>query len=706
LKRLNKHGDAQKIRITKEGVGDITEDKWICWNKINPKFRRQVGIWENPRILMEHGDGFPLLFQFMKFIIILFVWMFIFQGIYFFIVNMIFFFEEDKNFTITNFLSVDIIIEDEKASDTLIRIYEAIALLTNLMLMVITWIFWIRQKHYKENLDKTHKTDADFWVMMYNLPKDMICSTLKSTLIDVVGVNESDIIYINKWYEYDHILKIKQEQVKWMLIKKHLEVYRNKKQENGEPYEDAYPSRRLLSTNFWQKFPREETINEKLKHIKEELLQENNKMVSFWGVWFVVFRTEDAANKVIKFYNLNKKWRWLKKYSSKLFGGCWVHKDNEKYLIDRKRVYAVRAAEPKNIIWENVHVKSRRRWWIASLIYLICVAVLVPSYFLINLFYELKREYTSDNEEGIDELIVTYVFQVLLSLAIIWVNIVIEIYIFVSTTYERQMTYTEQELSVVGKMTMLKYLGAILIPFLGNSSRNVWFENHGLVEEVTFIVIVLNVGEGIRIIFYWKFFLIWALRKYETWKGEKSEITQKQANYLYENDPIEMGKIMSVTLVFTLTILFFSPIIPGLWIFGIIGSIYLYWVLKFLIIRRKIVKYQMNAKLLVTISRALKLGILTNAIMSFIFYNSLLEYFSLISLFQLIGAILFFVLPMRDFAIKLFYKKPENDDLRDFYESQEMLIHYDVSNPITSSLGVSRLEGRSFQDAIKRCIIK
>lgn len=207
--------------------------------------------------------------------------MLVFQGVYFFIVNMIYFFEENKSFTITNFFSVDIIIEDEKASDALIRVYEAIALLTNIMLMVISCIFWIRQKYYKESLDKTHKTDADFGVMIYNLPNDLISSELKRTLTDVVGIDENEIIYINKCYEYDHILKIKQEQVKWMLYKKNLEVYRKKKKENGEPFEDAYPPRRLLSLDFCQKFPREEKIDKKLKQIKEELLQENNKRVTF-----------------------------------------------------------------------------------------------------------------------------------------------------------------------------------------------------------------------------------------------------------------------------------------------------------------------------------------------------------------------------------------------------------------------------------------
>ena len=126
----------------------------------------------------------------------------------------------------------------------------------------------------------------------------------------------------------------------------------------------------------------------------------------------------------------------------------------------------------------------------------------------------------------------------------------IETYIYISTRYERQRTNTYWELSIISKMSLLKFLNTCLIPLLGNTSDSKWFDKHGLVEEVTFVVIFMNLGEIFRIIFHWEFVMKIILRTIEKRKGEKSMITQKHANYLYENDSTEMSKTLSILLVF------------------------------------------------------------------------------------------------------------------------------------------------------------
>lgn len=187
------------------------------------------------------------------------------------------------------------------------------------------------------------------------------------------------------------------------------------------------------------------------------------------------------------------------------------------------------------------------------------------------------------------------------------------------------MTNTEHEISVVGKMSLLKFLNTCLIPLIGNSSNSNWFDKHGLVEEVSFIVILLSISEMIRIIFHWEYVVKWILRTYQRRKGEKSEITQRQANYLYENDPAAMSKTLSIVYVFFFTILFFAPLIPGLTLFGILGSIFLYWTLKILMLRRKIVKRKLGAKVIIRTTEAIKFGILANAILAYIFFEKLIK---------------------------------------------------------------------------------
>lgn len=92
--------------------------------------------------MIEYGEGFPLLFQFIKFIVILFVCMFALQGVYFFVVSMIYYLDDDNAGEDPNFfriLSVDIIVnENGEIDSTLVTLYEVMALLTNILLMIIT----------------------------------------------------------------------------------------------------------------------------------------------------------------------------------------------------------------------------------------------------------------------------------------------------------------------------------------------------------------------------------------------------------------------------------------------------------------------------------------------------------------------------------------------------------------------------------------
>jgi len=330
----------------------------------------------------------------------------------------------------------------------------------------------------------------------------------------------------------------------------------------------------------------------------------------------------------------------------------------------------------------------------------------LPAFFLIRIFSAEKAKYIQDPDASIEQVVVTYIYQIIFSIAIVLVNILIELYIVISTQYERQMTDTERELSIIAKMTLLKFLTSFLLPLLSYSSEDQWFEQNGLINEVTIIVFLLSFGEAFRLMVNWGFIFKLIIRKYEERKAEDSEITQKKANELEENDPIEIGKTMSIILVFTFNILFFAPIIPGLVIIGIIGIIVLYWVMKYLMISRQIVKYALSSKLVITATEFIKVGILANAIMAFYFYSRLLNRLSIPATIQLTISLIFFVVPIKRIIIKRYYTKEGEEDFRKFEEVSAGLRHYDVTNPVTRSLGFSRLEGKRFQDVIRRCIIK
>lgn len=144
------------------------------------------------------------------------------------------------------------------------------------------------QIRLKVKLDEKNKTDADFAVMMYNLPKALLNSELRKSIKENTDIEDSDIIYINKCYEYDKFLEIKQNQLKWLQYKMNLHVFRKKKEDNGEDVEDVYP--KVAGLNPCKRFPRDEEIDERLVEIEEDLLNPDNSLANYCGVSIIVCR--------------------------------------------------------------------------------------------------------------------------------------------------------------------------------------------------------------------------------------------------------------------------------------------------------------------------------------------------------------------------------------------------------------------------------
>jgi hypothetical protein len=440
--------------------------------------------------------------------------------------------------------------------------------------------------------------------------------------------------------------------------------------------------------------------------VQEEILKESNSLATYWGITIVVFKTEKACEMVLQFYKKYQYWRLAKHYISKLI--AWnisFLKDDEKFMIGGNKPIVKRCPEPADIIWENIYVKSQRRWLISVLVFFICIVAMIPTFFLLSYLYKLKRDY-SDSQRGKDNgQTATYVFQILLTLGVFAVNFILDFFIRFLASYERQMTNSDYELSIIANLSILKFLNACLIPLLSNSVDDDWFEPQGLVEEIIFIVIFMVIGELFRLLVHWGFLIKWIIRNYERRKGEDSEITQKRANELYENDPIEMASTFTMIFVLFFTVTFFSPIIPGLSLLGLIGSIGVYWILKFTILRRKIIKYALNGKFITRVSEGIKVGILLNAILAYVFFDKIFGRDSTANMIQLIIAAIFFVVPVRLILERIFVKEVEADEEPiDNYKDE--LTHYDCKNPITKAMGMSRLQGNSLKATLTKWIIK
>lgn len=384
------HAQAQQMRYYGSEV-DIINGSCFCCNRVLPKHSRAIGLWEKGENLIKYGDGYWLLFQFLKFIITIFVLMFIIQGVFLYIWSVILYsIGKKKDINFVSMLSVDGIMDDDgNIINELEFLYNLIFMLTNLALMISLWVFWVKQEKYNNYLDEQTKTDADFAVMFKGLAQDFTSKQLKTQLIDI-GIKEENIIYVNKCFKIDHIMNLKKKQFKWLHKKMYLQVFRKKMAERGhEDLSELYPPRSILRWPPCAKYPSLEEINENLEQIQNELLDEHNQKVSYWGTSIVVFKTEKDAENVINHYYY-KKWETkFKRFCALKLKCCKKHyKIKSDILINGKLVSVRRCPEPENIMWENLAINTKKRLWAISLIYFVGFLIVFPTIWFVIYLYQ------------------------------------------------------------------------------------------------------------------------------------------------------------------------------------------------------------------------------------------------------------------------------------------------------------------------------
>ena len=86
----------------------------------------------------------------------------------------------------------------------------------------------------------------------------------------------------------------------------------------------------------------------------------------------------------------------------------------------------------------------------------------------------------------------------------------------------------------------------------------------------------MNIGGNIKNLKIW----------IEKAKGDNCELTQREANLLCEGPPIDVANSISNFMNLIMTCIFFSPIIPQSILAALVGSTLIYWVSKYMLLRK------------------------------------------------------------------------------------------------------------------------
>jgi len=241
------HGESNKVRFFRKGL-DRSKCQCYCWKNISPEFSTQIALWDSPILLIQYGDAFPLMFHFLKFLILLLWAIFVFQGGLFLILIIIYFSSgyTSEGVTYANYFSLHLIVgTDLDQNLTFIYAYDSINMMTLLLIIFCVCIFWIKQVKYQRELDEHDKTDADFAVFVRNLPRNAKNSHIISAF-GRAGISKDNIVYINRWYDFGNILKLKYSEIYWTEKYKHLKAFRKWKEEQRAKRDQVFDFTNIL----------------------------------------------------------------------------------------------------------------------------------------------------------------------------------------------------------------------------------------------------------------------------------------------------------------------------------------------------------------------------------------------------------------------------------------------------------------------------
>ena len=156
------------------------------------------------------------------------------------------------------------------------------------------------------------------------------------------------------------------------------------------------------------------------------------------------------------------------------------------------------------------------------------------------------------------------------------------------------------------------FINTGILPMIVNWGKENWYDNGGLMDCIFYNT--LSVWFVSPIFYYLDPEYIYQRIKMwiEEWKGKKSKLTQRQANDLFMGPNVDMAQRYANTALLLFLTVFYCfplPIMPALAFFG---TVFQYWLEKYLLLRRHRFPEQMGSVMAKTLSNSIPYVLLYN----------------------------------------------------------------------------------------------
>jgi hypothetical protein len=150
---------------------------------------------------------------------------------------------------------------------------------------------------------------------------------------------------------------------------------------------------------------------------------------------------------------------------------------------------------------------------------------------------------------------------------------------------EHHETLTKMNVSVAFKLTIARFLNSCVILVATNTEPKDWFKGGNLAFDASILMIMMAFQTPILLISdYQGIIKRWYVSKEEE-KGDECTLTQREANIMCEGPLVDIADEISYFMVFVMTCIFYSPILPVAIPIALFGSIMFYWSNKYQLLR-------------------------------------------------------------------------------------------------------------------------
>ena len=533
-----------------------------------PVYNEQISLLAHPNSLSFLSPGYPLYFQYVKFVILILVTIFLTSNghaLYSFYTGDLSQIIKEETFRAR--VNAASQIQSGSLSSIMNRFtiknmqYDVYTLITVIVLVFVLQIMRKIQKETALQCDEREVTASDFTIRVTGIP---------SNFTDEQDIDEEIAKFFVEKGTPDRKVNVASVSVCYDC---------SQKLKSKETLKELYQKKAKLIAKKESKMPvfdRDiEEINEKIKETNQKVLKasemfEDGKGVAkyFEGEAYVSFETQEELQLVLKHWNMSRI-QQVRNYLDK----DSVYKSNGRLLT------VTQAPEPSDVYWENAGIPwgelYKIRLWGAFKTAIILFQSLAVFYFVdinkkyvmgvLDWLHESRVGVASELEESIWRAFLFFMNEIAIFVTIA-VNGRLETKITSLAEKERYGTYTEFESHVATRTLISKFINTAILPLaIALLSNNL--------ERLASTIVVMKIISAIR---GWAHTVIntryssYYCQKEKYSKQEHPMISQEQLNKIYRLPERRFGKKYAAYTTNLLVSSFFAPLSPAILIVSIV----------------------------------------------------------------------------------------------------------------------------------------